>query len=538
MKSINLNKKQFKNIIGLIIFIAFILQSSTVISYISFGPDNLVQSIIAKSFSEGHGFSIPHADPKNLSKTTYIPFGSFPPGFSILLSFTHIFTNSDLVLSIHLIFIISLSIFFFITYKTLNLYKEFINPYGIPVLFAFLAVAFSPFKMIGVTGLLSLNCYLISMYIALCIERKKIPNKFINLFFIALFSFLCSFFRFSYYTQTFVVPIIMLIFGLIRGERTQIKDGVSTILITIILFSFQIIFQKINFSSVNWLESDNSLLHFENLLVFNPLIINTFFNLGIMNKFFSKIDLSFFIFSFTILFIIAILFSLFKIFLNKRESIKEKLSYPINTFIIYLILSSLAMVFFLVSLSVIYPSFSLDPSKIVSYVSRARYFSVVIVFLIWLTFIFTFFKSNSLPKYLKYFFGTVIILSFLLNASYWLIHTKKITPFENNLKDFPIAKDCFELMNCIKNNNAPVVIVRPDDNGFLYWMSVYGGAKLILYSDLKLDAVNNCLNSEVWIPIKRNESKKYVSFLSNFRTDTVKTLNNINCDVIRLNSLN
>jgi len=262
------------------VLLAMLIQMSNIFGYMGFGPDNIMQAITAKALIEGQNLSIPFADPSDLSKTVYEAYGMFPPGFALLLTPLLLLSNYDLIMTIHIAHVLAMLLFFFIWYKIFRLLDCNLYATAIPMLFGFWAIAYSPFRMIGATDLFSLTFFSISLFFALKLLLKQPKNQYKYILLIALCSFLCSFFRFAYYTQIFVIPGLIVLVAIFRKSRKELIAGFFAILCTGVLVSLQMVHQKLSFQSVNLLadhlDGNNRWFYLENLKTFNPVITNGF----------------------------------------------------------------------------------------------------------------------------------------------------------------------------------------------------------------------------------------------------------------------
>ena len=533
-----INKKTIEDLLykttPILVVLAVLVHTNNILGYMGFGPDNIVQSVTALSLMEGQGLSIPFANPDDLSESTYEPFGRFPPGFALLLAPILYLTGNNLIASIHFYHILAVLLFFFTCYLLLRLFSEHINKLAFPLLFGFWIFAYNPFKVMGSTDLLSLTSFYLALYFALKLIIKRPSNQYRYIILIALFSFLCSFFRYAYYPQTFVIPGLVFLIALIHNNRKEIVNSIYIILGTGVLMLIQMVYQKMKFESVNFLAIDNRLLHLENLQTINPVISNGFIAEDIISRNFPSVDTG--VFNIVLSLFISVLLSIgmYQV-LSKDTSIKKLKSYfnhPIKTLLIFCVSSALVMSLFLTVLSLIYPSFSLDPSVIQSFVTLPRYFAIVSVMMHIIVVILICVKNFSVSRIVQYSLVFLIVISSLFNGYNWLIHAKKLSMYDPNEMNY--QKDYFMVADLVEEQETSLVIIDGITNQFIYRLATFYGARTIKYAAIKESGIQFSKPIDIWLALPHSTGKSEDPTILKYNGEKILSLTHLNIDIYQL----
>jgi len=486
-----------KAIIFLVVALSFLVKMNMLFSYINYGPDNIVQAITAQSMMKGHGLSLPEADVHDLSKTVYKPYGLFPPGFALTVAPLLKITHNDLTLSVRILLIIGFALFYLVWLKIFYLLKDYIqHEFVIIGIFIFWGINYSPLNMGSVTDVFSLSLisaavlYCLKIIIPRAISRKK---QFLYAVLIGLFSFLAAFYRFAYYPLAFAVPFLFTFLALFFKKEWRFPALLSLVLVGI-LFGSLIIFQKLSSGPINILENNNAIstIHWENLKNYDAVFLNSLLSDQIFYRTLAedtlKVNSSMTLFKllFPLSLFISILFFLVSgQYIVKSKLLKNKLKYliknPVGVLTFMLVGVSLGAVVFFTIMSLRYPSFSIDPSYISSWVSLPRYFMIFFVSVQVILFVLLFNKQVVINKLLKYCTLSVIILACIITFAFRFYHEKKLQLY----KPEEVAADYYKLSEHIKKSTAHIVVVKTIPDEYLYRYAMLNGASIIEFDSIK-----------------------------------------------------
>jgi len=492
--------KHAKAVIFLVVALSFLIKMNMLFSYINYGPDGIVQTITAQSMLKGHGISLPEADVHDLSKTVYKPYGLFPPGFALTVAPLLLITHNDIVLSIRILLIIGFALFYLVWLKIFYVLKDYIqHEIVIIAIFIFWGINYSPLNMGSVTDVFSLTLisaailYFLKIMIPASENRKKL---FLYAVLIGLFSFLAAFYRFAYYPLAFAVPVFFLAFALFYKKEWRVPAWLSFIIVSILFVSL-LVFQKLNTGPVIWVNKGNEVgrIYWENLKNYDAIFLNSLLSDQIFYRTLAedslKVNASMTLFKllFPLSFLISILFFLVAgQFIVKSKLLKNKLKNliknPLGLFIIIILGTSFGAVLFYTIISVRYPSFSMDPSYAVSWVSLPRYFMIFFVSVQVLLFVLLFNKQVKINKYLKYTTLGVITIACFITCAFRLYHEKKFQCY----KPEEVAADYFKLSDHIKKSTAQIVVVKTIPEEYLYRYAMLNGANIIDFDSIKKSA--------------------------------------------------
>jgi len=539
MKGIFFNIERYYTYVCLfLLFIALAVHINNILANLGYGPDNIVQTITANSFMEGHGFSTPYVSISDLSKSKYEPYGKFPPGYSLLLIPILIVTNNEMTISIHITRIIAIILFFVVwcrIFSNLNRYLK-LNKFAFPVLISFWIFAYTPFKKMGATDLFALSFFALSfLFLLKIIFNKDIRDRKINyyLIIISLCSFICSFFKYSYYTYTFITPCFIILMGFL-GKRKFIRYGIFCLLITSILLTSQIVWQKITFGEANFLSGDGRIFHPENFTNFDPVFSNSFIFEYIFYRTFPNISLrvlsiglSYFIFILLIYGLVILVMR--EVRLKRLKDIKEN---PLILIILFSVIVVICNIAFLSLLSLFYPCVTVNIMQ-KSWVMVSRHFSLSYLFIQFLFIIIIFNKYYDYKKLYKSLIYALLIISVISNFLFWGWHGKKLQLF--NPQEWKDHADHFTIYEKISEGKSNTIIVITETDEYIYRLAMAAGASQIYFTDLIKNNLRTSGPVELLIPVPQNRANsEYFKFCNKNNARKILTLNDIRMDIMSI----
>lgn len=238
-----------------------------------FGSDKVVQMATAVNLAKGNGISISYVIANDLAKIGYEKIGLWPPGYALGVA-TLIKIGFSKIIGTLLLEIMAIFILFYSFYQVFKLLKKQIHPL-IPVsFFFFYALALQPFNILNTAGLLALSFFVLAFYFLLRIINKR--NDLYAWFCLGLFSFLPSFFHFSYYPVSLSLPLLLLLYAYFFNMSLK-KPAITNLLICGILISFQLFYQASLPTGISYLDeyhpSIDGAPYWENLTMFFNLPI-------------------------------------------------------------------------------------------------------------------------------------------------------------------------------------------------------------------------------------------------------------------------
>ena len=187
-------------------------------------PDKLRQLATARQWAEGKGVSLAYAQTDDLASFRYVPVGVWPPGYAVLAG-TFLKLGLDYVKASLLADLVGILFFFLGLFFIAKLLQPYLSPPFSVGLFLYFSVAYSPFRLIFSTDLLSLGFFISAFALMLYLIQNaaKLPKKQVYLLALvmAALAFLPSFFRFSYYPLSFALPSLMLLYGFLQVREVR-----------------------------------------------------------------------------------------------------------------------------------------------------------------------------------------------------------------------------------------------------------------------------------------------------------------------------
>lgn len=382
----DLKSKKWKWILVITFIFSAVIRAFLEWMLFDFVSDKKVQIATALNFLEGNGISLAYVEASDLSKVFYERVGLWPPGFALSIAPFIKLGFSPIRASI-IVDVVSIFILFYSFYLIFKLLKNRIH-FSIPIIFfVFYGFSLQPFNFLFTSGLAALSFCVFSLYFLVRTLNGK-PDYF-SWIGLGLASFLPSFFHFSYYPISFILPLLLLLYAFFV-EGSKKRCAISNFLICMLLLAGQMYYQASLQTGVNYLSSYHpdtaGAPYWENLKMFMNLpvyLLTDNFTLkraieGVNSSLFHLLSIIvgiFFIFS-----LFQIKKDLYKSF--KREGLDFLKKLEAQFVVISLILSWLTIVF-LVFLSLKYPPENARwmPDHLWTYVAEARYFAPVIILL-------------------------------------------------------------------------------------------------------------------------------------------------------------
>src|SRR5215204_95735 len=390
-----------------IIALAVIVRLIHTTYFFNIGTDRSFQFLAAYNLLEGHGISLAHINPGDLSNPVYQPLINWPPGYSVLLVLFYILFGNNYLAAGFAICIIAVIAFIIISRRILTLLGVpifIVNSYTL--LNAFLI---SYFSFLDNTDGIAITFFLIAFnYILLLHQTKK--NWLKNSFYIAACLFFCTTLKYLFIPVAFIPPIFLLIQGIINENAIFKKAGLLCLTILIISVGLLLLYQKHLSGSFGYISEPVRGFYPEHLLRFYPMVPASFISLNTLQKIvgFQSTNYSGYLRFFQCIHLI-IFISLFIVFIKDfgKRSLRN-----LNTTIAFFYISFLIWLTITALLSAL--SLTVEAEKVISggiwtYVQDARYFGLVIVLLHLSIFVFYRFTQQGI-KFRKYLFYLLLLL--------------------------------------------------------------------------------------------------------------------------------
>ncbi|HWR32103.1 MAG TPA: hypothetical protein VN451_01145, partial [Chitinophagaceae bacterium] len=115
-----LSQKQISVLIILLVIVARIIQLTF---FYNMNVDGMYQVLAMQNFVDGHGISISHVQPADLSTIVYQPLINWPPGYSLLLSPFYVLFNHNAIAAGLIFEILAATMLIFTCRKILQLFE-------------------------------------------------------------------------------------------------------------------------------------------------------------------------------------------------------------------------------------------------------------------------------------------------------------------------------------------------------------------------------------------------------------------------------
>ena len=210
-----------------------------------------------------------------------------------------------------------------------------------------------------------------------------------------------------------------------------------------------------------------------------------------------------------------------------KNKLKNLIKNPLGVFILILTGNSLGAVSFFTIMSLRYPSFSIDPTYISSWVSLPRYFMIFFVSVQVILFVLLFNKQVKINKFLKYITLSVIVIACFITFAFRLYHEKKFQCY----KPEEVAADYFKLGEYIKNSTAQIVMVKTIPEEYLYRYAMLNGANITDFNSIKKSAYAS-KPVLLYLPVSINDSlNEFYTFAKESGAKKIMKLENLQVDI-------
>jgi len=418
------------------ILIAIAARIALQLYFFDIGGDRSFQLVAAKSFIEGHNFSIPQVLPDNLYKQVYRPVIGWPPGYSLFLSLLFFISNKNIItaaIAFEILTAVLFIIFLRMLLKLLNQPVWVLNAYTL--LSGFFIYDFAA---ASTTDFHSLTFFVFGIY---CLFFFIKSNTITPLFgvLIGVILFLCPLTRYMYTPVVLIPPLYLLWTGYTEKNKRFVAGGFYCLVTLIFLLGGFYLFQYDLTGSASYIIPSKKGFYPSNLLRTSPVMFSAFMNLQV----FCIALHSLFGFDYvrqieTIWHVHLIPFAAVLIYVTIYLIGRIKRKRTIVEHYVYLgLLSSLCIIFLLVYLSLRNAAILTVTYPIWTFVEEPRYYAFVLLFIHQLVFIFLFNPTKRTSNLQKIFTVTfALLLGFQLLHGGYLI-TKKLIAEHH---DFTIRK--------------------------------------------------------------------------------------------------
>ena len=424
-----------------LLIIAVLMQTYVVHISSRMGSDEIRQIASANNFIHGHGFAIPSINQSNCT-IEYTKLEDWPLGYSLAISPFLLITNNNFEISDLILFFISLLLLFLITHKLLLLIIPKEKYWSLSLFFIFLSFAYTPFRHLGVSDILSIGIYLLIIYLIINFfyYSQSLYKEILLILSISLLSAILSFIRYAFYPHTLSIFCFFILAAFCFHKKLNIKLLAYSFFI--LLFSALFIYIQIRSQTytasltTNYLSGSESFSNSGIKILYAPFF-NAFFPDNIFYSLFFQITgyntipivlfgiISFvsFILLFFLLKIILPSFSpIFSFYFTKSSNPTVSSS---QTIVNYLYLTAFFTILCnIIFLFIIYKGSALSWDKLLGknslytyYAVISRYISITYFFTILSFFIYSVLHKNN---FLKKTLFILFFCSFIFQFSHWL----------------------------------------------------------------------------------------------------------------------
>ncbi len=488
----------------LILCFAILLRVHHEYTWVNLGADKLDQIISAYALLNGYGTSLRYASEEDLSQTTTSIIKYWAPSFAIFIA-PLLYLTDDIVFSSLCLVSLGLILFLFSWFKIIALFQENLAKNTIIFVLSFWAIANVPFSYLGATDLISLAFYSFSIYLAIKFinsfkNQIYVQKNVLHITLLSAVSFATCSFRYAYYPLAFSLPIVFYIVAVLK--ESALLRWANTYFIMVLCLVGLLLFYQIYYTSYlipdgNSLLEADVVIHWENLLGFNPLFINTLFHAPILTRMFGNITweemaqgktssnfLPFLLFVFSIL-IVFILAKSIRFGLGQWVR-KSNATPALGIFYLIGAITIIINISFTAFLSLSYPihnswSYPWTP------VMETRFFAPTLTIFFIFIVLFLFDTKNKLKKFTKILIISLLSISFCLNIAHYLYLLTKFSLWDyrhnSRMLSSSFLDDYYTLKDIKNKNDLPVVCLTDID-----WVG-----EIALLNDMRLSKSVNLL---------------------------------------------
>lgn len=427
--------------------LALIFRVENILVFSGMNIDKAIQLAATFNFKHGHGILLSVANVGDLLKINYIPFYGWPPGFTLILTPLYLLVD-NLILVNRLMNVFFIILFFFASRSIINRLFESQRKEILAAFCLLSTFSFSPYYYYTSTDLYALTIFVVSLS-PIYDLLKGIKKGILHSFNIAFLLFLCTTTRFAYLPLALLIPCVLIAMGRKDNNSSLVKNGLVTLLFSIILIFGLYVFQNFYYGSSSYLEHLGFVLNPKNLLQSDPFIFKTYF---FIDTFTAKIEsnnyLYFFVYAFEISISFFILFLFIKDIYSRRKEKSTLINFEILALIILVIVCGM-----LAFLSVITPTQSFINEANWTYVKEKRYYAPAIFF-IQLFVAKMIFNPNK--RSLALLFKTFAIFSFCISIIYFSFKHYKLLVKHDMQGTFNYdQKESLELLQILNQSSQP-----------------------------------------------------------------------------------
>lgn len=382
--------------------------------------DRSFQLMAMQNMVEGHGVTLAHVTPPDLSTIIYEPLIKWPPGYSILISPFYLLFNKDYVLA-SLLAEILFSIVLIVICRRILIILE--TPVHLVNLFTLLSGFFIyDFYVITNTDAIGTTFFILAVYISLLLLKNE--NTWIRkVILLTIVLFMCGLIKYLFMPVIFIPPTFIFLYGVLKGSRVLKKAGLLVFFLLAICICSLLIYQKTVSGSATYISQTERGFFPENLLHFYPFLpaslvkpetVQLAFDVSAVPVLFQIIHL--------LLFLLIIGIFLFSLRRYKFQNISLRQNF---FYLSVLLIGGICLV--LAFLSVTVAKEEHFPGVFWTYVQEARYYGPAIM-LTQLSAL-AFFQFGTRTKYLKYVFTFLIFLFCIEIVHGMLFSAKRIVRF-------------------------------------------------------------------------------------------------------------
>lgn len=385
----------------LIVFAGIIGRIIQLVFFYNIRVDASYQVMAMQNFVYGHGITVSHVSPNNLSTILYEPLINWPPGYSLLLAPFYVLFRHDYIVAGLALDISCAILLILMARATLTLFNV---PLYLRNIFTLLTSFFIYiFYFIASSDAVAIAFFVSAIFLsgALLKDETLWIKKTIVLSFCLL---VCGFIKYLFIPVVFIVPLFLFAKGFASKEKKLRKAGITSFIILLIGLGSLLIYQKAASGSVAYISQTKRGFFPEHILNSYPFLPASFLKPETLQQItHSNVILIIYQlihFVFVILLLIYVLYQLRK---YKLRNLPAE-----ETFFILCFLLSAAITSLLIWLSLWVAKEEIMPGYFWTYVEEPRYYGLICV-LVQLN-IFIFYKRWKRSTSLKPIFYFLVLL--------------------------------------------------------------------------------------------------------------------------------
>ena len=394
-----------KVVTTLIVILAIGSRIIQLISLFNIRADRVQQMLATQNFVSGHGISTAWVFPGKLSQVIYEPLIKWPPGYSLLLAPFYLIFNKDYLLAGLALDIVAAVMLIFVSRAILKILDI---PIFLVNLYTFLTTFFIySFYSKPSSDAIAITFFVGAFYFTLLLLKsgthwvKKTGG-------IIFLLFMCASIKYLFIPVVFVIPLFLVWKG-IADKRLEVKKaGIYSLLILAFSLAALLAYQKLISGSATYIASPERGLFLPHLLAAFPFIPASFIKLDTIGLIFTPwIEHLVFRF-FQCLHLLLLFFCLFWVFQVLVKKKIKQLSLA-DSFFFLAFFTSLTITIVLIILSVSVAREVTEQGGFWTYVEEPRYYGLPCVLIHLGVFVFYQNYQRSSSRYFKIIFFALII---------------------------------------------------------------------------------------------------------------------------------